>query len=103
MRAVAAHLGTILAVVAMSTPPAQRQATASLRVPAGCAPKTVRAVVTGRQVERVTFFVDSRRHGSLTQPNAGRSWVATIPARRLTVGAHAVAARVVFTRGSGTR
>jgi hypothetical protein len=62
----------------------------------GCTSHAFRAVVKGRQIRRVTFFVDGRRV-------AQRRLSARIRPARLGLGVHRVTARVVFRRASGTR
>jgi hypothetical protein len=77
------------------------RASAILRVPSSC-PRTrsVRVVVTGREIERIAFRLNGRRVGSLTRPNDGSRWVLTRRTRSLRVGRHRVVARVVFTERS---
>jgi hypothetical protein len=85
----------VRAAVAQEPP---RTADARLRSLSGCArTATVKVVLTGREIERVTFLVDARHHGSLIRPNSGESWVATLQTASLRVGDHRVSARVVFT------
>jgi hypothetical protein len=101
--AVAARAGedTPGTAAAQELPP---RATAILRMPSSC-PRTrfVRLVVTGREIERITFRLDGRRVGSLTRPNDGRRWVVTRRTRSLRFGRHRFVARVVFTERSGRR
>jgi hypothetical protein len=56
--------------------------------------------VTGRQIRRVTFFVDGRRLGSVTR-RIGGQYRASVDPRRLRAGVHRVRARVEFVRGAG--
>ena len=93
--------GALDTAAAQELPP---RATAILRMPAPC-PRTrsVRVVVTGREIERITFRLDGRRAGSLTRPNDGRRWVLTRRTRSLRFGRHPFVARVVFTERSGRR
>jgi hypothetical protein len=108
VRRAAAILGVLIAaaatlpagqVAAQDLPP---RATASLRVPASCPrTRTVRFVVTGREIERVKFWLDGRRMGTLTAPNDGTRWVFRRSTRSLRAGLHRLAARVVFTERSG--
>jgi len=78
------------------------RASASLQVPSSC-PRTptVRFVVTGREIERVKFWLDGRRMGTLTAPNDGTRWVFRRSTRSLRAGLHRLTARVVFTERSG--
>ena len=111
MRRGIAILGTLIAAVAASfgqdaldTAVAQElppRASAILMMPASC-PRTrsVRVVVTGHEIERITFRLDGRRVGSLTRPNDGRRWVLTRRTRSLRFGRHRFVARVVFTERS---
>jgi hypothetical protein len=71
-------------------------------MPSSC-PRTrsVRVVVTGREIERIAFTLDGRRVGSLTRPNDGSRWVLTRRTRSLRFGRHRIVARVVFTKRSG--
>lgn len=65
------------------------------RVPA------VNATVTGRQITRVTFYVDGKRSRSLTRPDSIGRWRLSMQVRSF--GTHRVRALVHFTRASGTQ
>ena len=92
-----------LAVLAAALPatgaaqgPAPR-ASAALAMPADCPrTRTVRLVVTGSEIERVTFRLDGRRVSRLFDPNAGTRWRYRRLTRSLSFGRHTVVARVVF-------
>jgi len=76
---------------------------AGLQGPSGCVSRPFTAVVRGRQIRRVTFFLDGRRYATV-RSRAGRTRFAARfrPATR-SVGVHRVQARVVFRRASRTR
>jgi hypothetical protein len=76
---------------------------ARLRGPSGCVYRPFRATVTGRQIRRVTFFVDGRRVALRRARNGQRTFTARILATRLSFGVHRVTARVVFRTASRTR
>jgi uncharacterized repeat protein (TIGR01451 family) len=76
---------------------------ASLRGASGCVSRPFRAVVSGRQIRRVTFFVDGKRVARRTARGNQRSFTARIRPARLGLGVHRVTARVVFRTASGTR
>jgi hypothetical protein len=107
VRRAAATLGLLLVA---TTPPAtadagaQQQpprASAVLSTPSGCPrTRTVRAVVTGREIERVTFSLDGRRVRTLTRAGDGGRWVYSRRTRTLSVGRHRIVARVRFTAES---
>ncbi len=76
---------------------------ARLRGASGCVHRPFRAVVSGRQIRRVTFFVDGRRVARRTARGNQRSFSARIRPARAALGVHRVTARVVFRAASGTR
>ena len=86
---------------------AEQQATprgrARLSGPSGCVYKPFNAVVRGRQIRRVTFFVDGRRIVIRKAKRGQRTFKARIRPSRLSVGVHRVTARVVFRTPSRTR
>ena len=63
------------------------------------APVTLR--VRGRQIRRVTFFVDGRRVAGVTRASSAGLYTARVDPRRLRVGVHRVRARVQFRSGAG--
>jgi plastocyanin len=80
-----------------------RRGTARLRGPSGCVYRTFNANVTGRQIRRVTFFVDGRRVAIRRARNGQRTFRARVTPGRLSLGVHRVTARVVFRTASRTR
>jgi hypothetical protein len=76
---------------------------ARLRGPSGCVYRTFRANVSGRQIRRVTFFVDGRRVAIRQARNGQRTFTARVTPGRLSLGVHRVTARVVFRTASRTR
>jgi hypothetical protein len=62
-------------------------------------PVTLR--VRGRQIRRVTFFVDGRRVAAVTRASSAGLYTARVDPRRLRVGVHRVRARVQFRSGAG--
>ena len=103
MRRSVAILGALAlasALAAAPGAPAQLppRATAALSTPPDCPrARTVRFIVTGREIENVTFNFDGRRVRRLFEPNDGTRWRYTRRTRTLSVGEHRVLARVVFT------
>jgi Prealbumin-like fold domain len=81
----------------------QARGRARLRGPSGCVYRTFRANVTGRQIRRVTFFVDGRRVAIRRARNGQRTFTARVTPGRLSIGVHRVTARVVFRTASRTR
>jgi hypothetical protein len=75
-----------------------------LAVTSGCVPGApVEATVTAEQVARVDFAVDGAMTTRLTQPNAWqRDYRLSIPTSTLTVGRHAITAKVGFLTGDPT-
>jgi hypothetical protein len=57
--------------------------------------------VSGRQIRRVTFFVDGRRVATVTRADRAGRFVTTVNPRRLRAGVHRVRARVQFRSGAG--
>ena len=86
---------------------AQQQATphgtARLRGPSGCVYRPFNATVSGRQIRRVTFFVDGRRVVIRTAKRGQRSFKARIRPGAMSIGVHRVTARIVFRTASRTR
>jgi hypothetical protein len=81
-----------------------RRGTAALRGPRACpTSRAVSATVTGRQIRRVTFFVDGRRVARRTARGNQRSFSVGIRPAGAGLGVHRVTARVVFRTASGTR
>jgi hypothetical protein len=76
---------------------------ARLSGPSGCVYKPFNATVRGRQIRRVTFFVDGRRIVIRKAKSGQRTFKARIRPGRLSVGVHRVTARVVFRTASRTR
>jgi hypothetical protein len=83
--------------------PRQVRGRARLRGPSGCVYRTFRANVSGRQIRRVTFFVDGRRVAIRRARNGQRTFTARVTPGRLSLGVHRVTARVVFRTASRTR
>ena len=82
--------------------PRQVRGRARLRGPSGCVYRTFRANVTGRQIRRVTFYVDGRRVAVRRARNGQRRFTARVTPGRLSLGVHRVTARVVFRSTSRT-
>ena len=89
----------VLAAEQQSTP----RGRARLSGPSGCVYKPFNATVRGRQIRRVTFFVDGRRIVIRKAKSGQRTFKARIRPSRLSVGVHRVTARVVFRTASRTR
>jgi hypothetical protein len=89
--------------VLAATEQRQARASARLRGPSGCVYRPFAAVVSGRQIRRVTFFVDGRRVARRTARGGQRRFTARIRPGALRPGVHRVTARVVFRRGARPR
>ncbi|MDP9293690.1 MAG: hypothetical protein M3O90_04560, partial [Actinomycetota bacterium] len=76
---------------------------ASLSGPSGCAARAFTAVVRGRQIRRVTFYLDGRRFRQVNARTGRTRFTARIRPAVRALGVHRVTARVVFVRASGTR
>jgi hypothetical protein len=62
-------------------------------------PVTLR--VQGRQIRRVTYFVDGKRVATVTRADRAGRYLASVDPRRLRTGVHRVRARVEFRSGAG--
>lgn len=70
----------------------------------GCASaKYASATVYGRQIARVTLYVNGRRTRTLTRANAKGGFRLRYRTRSLAVGTYRVRARAEFKAASGTR
>lgn len=76
---------------------------ATLRGQTGCASRAFTATVSGRQISRVTFYVDGRRVRQVNARSGRTRFTARINPAGRRIGVHRVTARVVFARESGTR
>jgi hypothetical protein len=98
---------------AAQTAPAPQIAVSPVRVrpgsariigPTACATSdVVVARVTGKQIARVTFYVDNKKVKTLSKPNRGATWALSMRLRGLQYGAHRVKARVEFAPSSQTK
>jgi hypothetical protein len=99
-----------------ATPPAAQQqvlaatqqqpaprGSARLTGPSGCVYRPFTAVVRGRQIRRVTFFLDGRRVVVRNARGGQRRFTARIRPGSLRSGVHRVTARVQFRTASRTR
>lgn len=86
------------------TVPPVRRGTARIMGTVGCASaKYASATVYGRQIARVTFYVNGRKAKTLTRANAKGGFRLRYRTRSLAVGTYRVRARVEFKAASGTR
>lgn len=77
---------------------------ARLRTSVGCVTKAyARAVVSGRNIRRVTYYVNGRKHRRLTRPNSGSRYVVRWRMRTLRYGTYKVRAVVVFRSGASRK
>ena len=58
--------------------------------------------VNGRNIRRVTFYLDGKKLRSLTKPNAGTRYRIAVRPDELQRGTHRVIAKTSFTAASGT-
>jgi hypothetical protein len=97
-----------------STPPSQTtdqlqvlpeeiiSGTARLRGPSGCARRPFEARVSGRQISRVTFWLDGRRAERVVAKGGQTAFALRVDPRKVAKGVHRVRARVVFEAESRT-
>jgi hypothetical protein len=77
--------------------------TARLRGTVGCATaQYANAYVTGKQIRRVTFYVNGRKVKTLTKPDKIKRYLLRYTVKPLKIGSYKVRARVEFTPASGT-
>lgn len=76
---------------------------ATLSGQTGCASRAFTATVRGRQISRVTFYVDGRKVRQVNARSGLTRFTARITPAGRRIGVHRVTARVVFTRASATR
>jgi hypothetical protein len=69
----------------------------------GCVTQNFNVTVTGRQIRRVTFFLDGKRIKTLRRPNARRAYRIAVRPGRLKLGTHRIVARTTFMPESETR
>ncbi len=77
--------------------------TARVLAPTGCVTTNFNVTVTGRQIRRVTFYLDGRKLRTLTRANRGTRWVLAVRPNSLRRGSHRILAVTSFTAASGTR
>ncbi|MEA2195652.1 MAG: hypothetical protein QOG42_2112, partial [Solirubrobacteraceae bacterium] len=91
-------------------PPAQAVAavtaaapgSARISGPTGCVAVAFNAIVTGKRIRRVTFYLDGKRVRSLTRPNSGTRYALKVNPGSLSPGTHRVLAVTSFTPASKT-
>jgi hypothetical protein len=77
--------------------------TAAIRGRTGCQGSSFNVLVSGRQIERVTFALDGKVVRSLSRPNSGSRYKLAVNPRKLPRGVHRVIARTTFSKQSGTK
>jgi hypothetical protein len=77
--------------------------TAAIRGRTGCEGNPFKVVVTGRQIESVTFAMDGKVIRRLTKPNSASRYSLAVNPRKLRLGVHRVVARTIFRKQSGTK
>jgi hypothetical protein len=101
-------LPAVLAALALPVAPAfagedggDDSGSATLHASQGCVsgPRT-KVSVSGRNIDRVAFYVDGRLIKRVTQPNGAGRFALTMKCSRLSVGAHRASAVVSFTEGT---
>jgi hypothetical protein len=60
-------------------------------------------VVTGRQIQSVTFAMDGKVVRRLTKPNSGTKYSLPVTPRTQRLGVHRIVARTIFRKQSGTK
>jgi uncharacterized repeat protein (TIGR01451 family) len=69
---------------------------ARLRGPVGCPIRATTAVVTGKRIAKVVFYVDGKKVKTVTHPDANGRWSLRIVPNRLRYGSHKVTVKVTF-------
>jgi hypothetical protein len=77
--------------------------TAAIRGRTGCEGNPFKVVVSGRQIQSVTFAMDGKVIRRLTKPNSASAYSLPVNPRKLRVGIHRVVARTIFRKQSGTK
>lgn len=76
---------------------------ATLHASQGCVHSThARVSVSGGDIDSVTFFLDGRQLGTVTQPDAAGRFAVSMACSRLRVGAHRGRAVVAFGENADT-
>jgi hypothetical protein len=83
---------------AASTPAGTAKATA----PTGCVTTNFNVQVSGRQIRRVVFYLDSKKVSTLARPNRGTRFALAVRPNSLRRGTHRVLAVTYFTTASKT-
>jgi hypothetical protein len=76
--------------------------TARLRGPSGCTARPFKARVSGRQIQRVTFWLDGHQVKRIVAKRGQKAFALTVDPRKIGFGVHRVRARVVFAAASDT-
>ena len=77
---------------------------AKLRGPSRCVPRRFKAIVTGRRIARVRFYVDGKLASTLTRPNGtNATYQRVIDASKYPAGKHRVVAKIKFLASSQTK
>jgi hypothetical protein len=71
--------------------------------PGVCIARATPVYITGRQIEKATFYVDGHKVKTLTHPNSAGRWGITVSAKTLRFGAHHVKIVVSFVPSSQTK
>jgi hypothetical protein len=69
----------------------------------GCATRNFNVTVTGRQIRRVTYYLDAKKVKTLNRPNSGTRFVLAVRPGGLRRGTHRVLAVTTFTAASKTK
>jgi len=80
--------------------PVVAPASAKLRGPTGCMPRTAKVSVTGKRISQVTFTVDGRSKKIVKQADSAGRFGLSVSRAKLRTGTHRVRARVLFLAGS---
>jgi hypothetical protein len=81
--------------------PVPTAGSATLHVSQGCVShKRAKAVVTGANIDTVSFYVDGKRMKTVTSPTSTGRYGFTMSCSRLSVGAHRARAAVTFQTGT---
>jgi Prealbumin-like fold domain len=76
--------------------------TARMRGPSGCTKRPFKARVSGRQIQRVTFWLDGKQVKRIVAKRGQTAFALKVDPRKVARGVHQVRARVVFAAASDT-
>jgi hypothetical protein len=89
--------------VPLETSSAPVPGTARIAGKSGCVTRNFHVTVTGKQIRRVTFYLDGRKIKTLSKPNSASTFSIPVRPDTLKRGTHRIVAKTTFQPASGTR